>query len=566
MMQRLGRLCCALLLVGRGPRVCHAHAAVKAYFDECGLESPLAIRAALTDGQHEHLEALQQIDSMQERELLQLCEAELGWSGSTAKRFFQRLHPEGASSAPASAPDLVPAAAPPPHRRRRSAASAREVQAVWESLLIPASAWTPATAIGVSRGKAESKGLTAQAIEAAQAGKLDSAVALFVRAVTTSLDGPAFGNLATALTDWSMQVIQSRHVSPEAALPLLQTANAALDIALLLTPYNPHILNELRRIKRVGASMAGQGCTASGCGSRFPLDETSGGGGSLLRRQELAVSRALRVALRRHWETTAEEEDDLGGAGVSKEAQWVDTSLRDLMLAPVSFLCAEKQLLRVHIPRPDGGGGETTAPTDGADKRTQRPVWLDWLAGIRRAVTLHRICGVVVLDSVLPNNLTQTVYSALAPVQKKMTDHAEATRGQRNASWEMLYNPVTPGARRYHGQVPLRAPFTDPALIWAPALREVLTATSSGNRQIEIGRYSFVTAMPGSGDQNWHKDVDEPFKDFGGEFTSLLHAHANSSISCSNAHSCPHDIAAANATAAMSCARCSRGAEYLRMS
>ena len=43
----------------------------------------------------------------------------------------------------------------------------------------------------------------------------------------------------------------------------------------------------------------------------------------LLRRQELAVSRALRVALRRHWETTAEEEDDLGGAGVSKEAQWV---------------------------------------------------------------------------------------------------------------------------------------------------------------------------------------------------------------------------------------------------
>merc|ERR1739848_190078 len=80
----------------------------------------------------------------------------------------------------------------------------------------------------------------------------------------------------------------------------------------------------------------------------------------------------------------------------------------------------------------------------------------------------------------------------------------------------MVYNPVTPGARRYHGRVPLRAPFTDPELIWPDELKEVLVGGFTGNRQLEIGRFSYVTALPESGEQNWHKDVDEPYKNFNG--------------------------------------------------
>jgi hypothetical protein len=41
-------------------------------------------------------------------------------------------------------------------------------------------------------------------------------------------------------------------------------------------------------------------------------------------------------------------------------------------------------------------------------------------------------------------------------------------------SWEMLYNPITVGARRYHGSVPLKPPFTDTELIWGGSLRQTL--------------------------------------------------------------------------------------------
>lgn len=84
---------------------------------------------------------------------------------------------------------------------------------------------------------------------------------------------------------------------------------------------------------------------------------------------------------------------------------------------------------------------------------------------------------------------------------------------------QMIYNPITPGARRYHGKVPMELPFTDPELIWPTPLKQTLVAMFTGNKQIEIGRYSFVTAMIDSEDQNWHKDVDEPYKNFDGAST-----------------------------------------------
>ena len=80
----------------------------------------------------------------------------------------------------------------------------------------------------------------------------------------------------------------------------------------------------------------------------------------------------------------------------------------------------------------------------------------------------------------------------------------------------MLYNPITVGARRYHGTVPLKPPFTDTELIWGGSLRQTLIPMFSGNKQIEMGRYSFVTALERGDDQNWHKDVDEPYRDFVG--------------------------------------------------
>jgi hypothetical protein len=302
-------------------------------------------------------------------------------------------------------------------------------------------------------------------------------------------------------------------VSAEVVLPVLQVANAATDVALLLSPYNPHLLSEQKRLRQVGHSLVPGQCTRHGCGPRFPAEEAAP---KLIGRQERAVSRALQDILSVHW-----GEEDTGPPTAD--------NMRYLLLKPVTTLCAEPAMLKVTVHRPDPRG----ASADGFDTVSRRPYWVRWLASMRRALTIYRVCGAVVLDGVLPDSLTNHVLSELEPVQQSLTDHYEACDGRRNCSWEMVYNPVTPGARRYHGRVPLRAPFTDAALIWPDSLKEVLVSGFNGNRQLEIGRFSYVTSLPGlaaSGtkgtsdykpavpavEQNWHKDVDEPYKNFGG--------------------------------------------------
>jgi hypothetical protein len=363
--------------------------------------------------------------------------------------------------------------------------AAGEAEAVWRPLSIPMARWDTS---------GDSAALTSEAIADAQAGRLDRAIQNFAMAVSLSGDAAGFTNLATALTDYAMARLRGRpRASQTAALPLLKAANAAIDVALLLSPYSPHLLSELRRLKLVGASHFPTGCGQSGCGARFAADEVrrTGRAAVHIRRQERAVSAALRGALRRHW-----------GKPDAMVAEVAGSSMRNLLLEQVGNLCTIPSLLRVTIPKPAGTRGRSSS---GWNSAAMRPYWVAWLAAMRRAVTLLRICGAVVLDGVLPDRLTSMVHASLAPVREQLTEHAEQARGLRNASWEMLYNPITPGARRYHGRVPLRDPFDRPEVIWPSALRQVLTASFSGNRQLEIGRYSFVTAMPGCGDQNWHK-------------------------------------------------------------
>eukprot|EP01047_Picozoa_sp_COSAG01_P039538 COSAG01_NODE_3274_length_6319_cov_22.538585_6_plen_583_part_00 len=388
-------------------------------------------------------------------------------------------HPPVPSSAPMSA--APPRAADTPG----GTGAAGESEAVWRPLSIPMARWDTS---------GDSAALTSEAIADAQAGRLDRAIQNFAMAVSLSGDAAGFTNLATALTDYAMARLRGRpRASQTAALPLLKAANAAIDVALLLSPYSPHLLSELRRLKLVGASHFPTGCGQSGCGARFAADEVrrTGRAAVHIRRQERAVSAALRGALRRHW-----------GKPDAMVAEAAGSSMRNLLLEQVGNLCTIPSLLRVTIPKPAGTRGRSSS---GWNSAAMRPNWVAWLAAMRRAVTLLRICGAVVLNGVLPDRLTSMVHASLAPVREQLTEHAEQARGLRNASWEMLYNPITPGARRYHGRVPLRDPFDRPEVIWPSALRQVLTASFSGNRQLEIGRYSFVTAMPGCGDQNWHK-------------------------------------------------------------
>ena len=230
-----------------------------------------------------------------------------------------------------------------------------------------------------------------------------------------------------------------------------------------------------------------------------------------------------RELVRRHW-------GDNNGPPVAD-------SMRYLALKPVAELCTDPALLRVTMHRANPKGA-----VDGWDPVARRPYWVQWLGAQRRALTVWRICGAVLLDRPLSVELTTAARLELEPVQAALTAHYEGAAGRRNASWEMVYNPVTPGARRYHGRVPLRAPFTDPELIWPDELKEVLVGGFTGNRQLEIGRFSYVTAvcpalcaeassslvrwstdaarcadqLPESGEQNWHKDVDEPYKNFNG--------------------------------------------------
>ena len=164
-------------------------------------------------------------------------------------------------------------------------------EAAWRPLAVPASDWS------VSVEELKSSG--AKAIEAAQAGRLDGAIRLFVQSlVSGGADGNGFGNLATALTDWAMALVQGRTtagaVSTEAVLPVLQVAHAATDVALTLSPYNPHLLAELKRLKLVGSSLAPDHCSSNGCGERFP---DAAAAPKLPGRQERAVDKALRDML-----------------------------------------------------------------------------------------------------------------------------------------------------------------------------------------------------------------------------------------------------------------------------
>lgn len=259
--------------------------------------------------------------------------------------------------------------------------------------------------------------MTSAAIVDAQAGRFDRAIQKFVLALSLSVDAASFTNLATALTDYAMaQLRKTPPVRPGQALPLMQAANAAMDVALLLSPYNPHLLSELRRIKLVGASHFPTECNQSGCGARFAANEArrNGRASAHVRRQELVVSAALRGALRRHWD-----------ARDSRTTEKPGTSMRSLMLAQVGALCTNPALLHVKIPTPTGKQGRSN---DGWNSATQRPHWMAWLAAMRRAATLLRICGAVVLDTVLPHSLTSAVHTALTPVRQALTDHAEQAR------------------------------------------------------------------------------------------------------------------------------------------
>ena len=423
-------------------------------------------------------------------ELEAILQEALEKAAATAKSLAS---PPPSVPAPRSAP--APPKTPPtpqPSKKERKKA-AKSIPALGDDVAGDEGAWKPLSvsmADWLEDEDAESlniqntpitQNIGQQAIEAAQAGRLDVATGRFVRAILKSGgDAAGYGNLATALTDWSMALFRGQtaagKVSEEAILGVLQVANAATDIALLLSPYNPHLIETQKRIAQVGHSLVPGTCSMHGCGARFPAEEAVT---KTLGRQERAVSNALKEALSAHW----------GEDGGPPRAD----SHRYLLLGPIKQLCAEPAMLKVTVHRQDPRG----AAPDGYDPVSRRPYWVRWLSSIRRALTIFRICGAVVLDGVVPSSIATNVLAELEPVQQSLTEHYEACGGRRNCSWEMVYNPVTPGARRYHGRVPLRSPFTDEALIWPNSLKEVLISGFNGNRQLEIGRFSYVTSLPG---------------------------------------------------------------------
>lgn len=393
--------------------------------------------------------------------LEQLCSASLGKlsdlfvdtvSDEATEQLHQRLqfkqggscHIRRESSLASSPRAASPLAAGHKHRGTTRGSSLSHAQKIaWKSLAIPHSQWML---------PGSSADLVTAAIDQAGRGDFEKAIQGFIRALPLSGDAASFANAATAITDFTIAKIRSGSLSSSETLPFMQVANAALDVALLLSPYNSHVLSELQRIKQVGASIAPGGCTLSGCGPRFDSDGVSSGDGDLARlvRQEAAVSEALDGILSMHWGTKARK---------LLRLEW-PISMRNLVLAEVGGLCSDPLLLRVRIPSLN----DTSRSRDGWNTVRSRPSWVVWLAGLRRALTLLRVCGVVVIDKPLPDALVDEVQLALNPVQRRLSDHAEAARGRRNASWDMLYNPITPGARRYHGRVPLYEPFTNPGI------------------------------------------------------------------------------------------------------
>lgn len=123
--------------------------------------------------------------------------------------------------------------------------------------------------------------------------------------------GPTdFAHVAVAVTDHAMSIVRGgKAASGDHVVELMRVANAAMDCALLAAPYNGHTLNELRRIRFVGKSIAPTACTMSGCGERFPHEDSSATSSGLesikLREQEAAVSSLLQRAYQQFWDPTA---------------------------------------------------------------------------------------------------------------------------------------------------------------------------------------------------------------------------------------------------------------------
>jgi hypothetical protein len=91
------------------------------------------------------------------------------------------------------------------------------------------------------------------------------------------------------------------------------------------------------------------------------------------RQQEAAVSDALANVFRLYWAPEAAEPGQ--------------RSLRHRMLDPTVDFCANPDFLRVHVYRPE-------LAEHGWDADSGRAAWVSWLASVRRAITVERLCGV----------------------------------------------------------------------------------------------------------------------------------------------------------------------------
>ena len=136
-------------------------------------------------------------------------------------------------------------------------------------------------------------------------------------------------------------------------------------------------------------------------------------------------------------------------------------------------------------------------------------------------VTVLRTCGVVAMKDVYDDAFMEELATSLDTdfeVDQKRLDAAKKRAYKEKESGRESFENEEAAARsesRYEIKLQLKAPYTDAALTQNPFVFQLSKALLSSD--LELDTFSYVTSLAGAPDMHWHNDVSPLFKTEPGE-------------------------------------------------
>lgn len=179
-----------------------------------------------------------------------------------------------------------------------------------------------------------------------------------------------------------------------------------------------------------------------------------------------------------------------GGIAHDRLTAALDLEDRGLHLRAVSGLCTSPEALIVRPTEPEMRRGMLTAST-------ARLVW-----------GYLRVCGVIRLKNVIPQQLVRSVQDAVAMDWESHRETVKHVSKSRSSIYFESENAATRGdVNRFEVKLPPREPFTHQNLT---AGMTIMTTVHMllGGEDVELDTFSYVQSLPSAKMQDWHRDVE----------------------------------------------------------